>query len=454
MATRRKGRAPNGRASVALLSPAGPHWYRLQYVDPDDDKRKRKAVPRDLTTKKAREEFRAEFEKKLNGRQIDLDRGATRKSGTAIADAVERYYAQADLVNETSYRLATGGLIEWYEAQGKPSCDTVDAENLMRWREHLITGRRKNGAQYSKATIDTRLRKAKTALFYMHRAKLLPAISRDEIAEACEQTKNKKKGTRPKPKPFLYPDEIRGLFAALERHDKDTFAESRAKHPGKGTPGRARRLDPLAPFFAFMLLSGLRREEALGLTWDRVHLGGVGWLDVDEDIAKGGRRRTVHLDVSPMALTLLKARKLQTGGGKGLVWPFTEDESNQALKRLRNEYGAPAKFDNKALRRTTATYLTNAPGIYAAASVWRSAKQLGHSPEVAENNYLGLVTDIDPKADTLEAALEISEEIDHVVDTMATRRPRSAPPRPHTEAPAIPVGTFDRLPPASRHVAA
>ena len=65
MATKRKGRAPKGRAGVALLNPAGPHWYRLQWVDPDTGKRKRKAVPRDLTTKKAREKFRAEFEEKL-----------------------------------------------------------------------------------------------------------------------------------------------------------------------------------------------------------------------------------------------------------------------------------------------------------------------------------------------------------------------------------------------------
>lgn len=411
-------RAPNGRAGVALLNPAGPHWYRLQYDDPDTGTRKRKAVPRDLTTKKAREEFRSDFEKKLNERRIDLDRGATRATGTTLRAAADRYFAQANLADEVSYRLAVDNLVDWHERVGVTSCDGVDAATLHRWREHIVVEKKKSGERRSPATINTRLRKAKTALFYMHRAKLLPKISRDEISEACE-----KRPEKVAPKKFLKPQELRDLFAALERHDADTFSETRDEHAGKGTPGRTRRYDPLAPFFAFSLLTGMRREEALGLTWDRVDLKGDGSIDVDEAIAKGGRRRDVYLDVSPMARKLLAARKLQTGG-KGLVWPFTGDEVNCALKRLRDKYGAPKHFDSKALRRTTSTYLTNAPGIYGAASVWRSAKQLGHSVETAEKHYLGLVRDIDPEARDLETALEITEEIQHVVDAMQLRRPK------------------------------
>ena len=52
-------------------------------------------------------------------------------------------------------------------------------------------------------------------------------------------------------------------------------------------------------------------------------------------------------------------------------------------------YGAP-DFDWQMLRSTCATYLTNAPGIFGAATVFLSARQLGHSVTVAECHYLGV----------------------------------------------------------------
>jgi len=411
-------------ASVAILTPSGRHGWRVQWRDPDTRKVRRRTIPAEFqidgklyrgTTKSGREVFRAHIEDQTRERAIDLDRGATRKSGTAITDAADRYFAQADLADEASYRLATSDLVGFYERNGTTSCDDVTAKTLWRWREHVVTAKRKNGDRRARSTVNTRLRKAKTALIYMHRAKLLPKISRDEIAEACAKLPE-----RTAPRPILKPRELRDLFAALERHDADTYGETPAE---KGTPGRARHIEPLAPFFGFALLTGLRREELLGLTWDRVELRGDGSADVDEAIAKGGRPRVVHFDKMPTAKMILASRKLQTGG-RGRVWPFTEDEVNQALRRLRTKYGAPKHFGLKALRRTCATYLTNAPGIYGGASVYASAEQLGHSIDTAKSNYLHRVRNIDPKADTLEAALEISDELAHVVEAMQTRRPK------------------------------
>jgi integrase len=409
---------------VALLSPAGPHWHRLQYIDPDTGQRKRKAVPRNLTTKKAREQFRADFEKELSNRRIDLERGATPKKGAALADAVERYYPQAKLADETTYRLATSNLVEWYERAGVTSCDDIDAESLWRWREHVVTRKKKNGRPYAFATVNTDLRKVKTALFYLSDAKLLPAITEREIKKACAplKTTGKKKSrgaaAKPRPKQYLTPAELSDLFAALERHDADTYGET----DRKGTPGRVRRMEPLAPFFAVAVLTGLRREELLGLTWDRVHLDGDGYLEIDEEIAKLHTDRRVALGVSPMAKRILRARKLQ--GGRGLVWPFTDDEINQALKRIRRQYDAPAHFTLKALRRTTATYLTSAPGIYGGATVFHSAEQMGHSIETARGFYLHRVHGIDPDAKTIEAALEITDEVEHILDMMQVRQPK------------------------------
>jgi antitoxin HigA-1 len=57
-------------------------------------------------------------------------------------------------------------------------------------------------------------------------------------------------------------------------------------------------------------------------------------------------------------------------------------------KTVKAEYRTPGAFGWQALRRSCGTYLTNAPGICGAASVYRSAKQLGHSVQLAERHYL------------------------------------------------------------------
>ena len=101
------------------------------------------------------------------------------------------------------------------------------------------------------------------------------------------------------------------------------------------------------------------------------------------------------------------------------------DEINQALKRLRRSTAPRRTSTLQALRRTTATYLTSAPGIYGGATVFHSAEQLGsHHRDGAKGITCSAFAGIDPDAKTLEAALEISDELDHVIATMTTRRPK------------------------------
>lgn len=78
------------------------------------------------------------------------------------------------------------------------------------------------------------------------------------------------------------------------------------------------------------------------------------------------------------------------------------------MKRLKEQYGAPESFSWQVLRRTCGTFLTNAPGIFGAASAYRSARQLGHSVAVAvaEKHYLGVVK-VPPEAMTLEDAMAL-----------------------------------------------
>lgn len=75
--------------------------------------------------------------------------------------------------------------------------------------------------------------------------------------------------------------------------------------------------------------------------------------------------RTVGLEVSPALYKLLAALRLASGG-RGSVFALPRGSAEAAAKRLRAEYGAPEGFTWQGLRRTCGTFLTNAPGIYAA----------------------------------------------------------------------------------------
>jgi len=74
-------------------------------------------------------------------------------------------------------------------------------------------------------------------------------------------------------------------------------------------------------------------------------------------------------------------------------------------------------------RWTRKSWLTNAPGIFGSASAYRSAKQLGHSVHVAEKYYVDVARGIRREARTLEAAMQIEEQMKKVIATAMIRRP-------------------------------
>lgn len=88
---------------------------------------------------------------------------------------------------------------------------------------------------------------------------------------------------------------------------------------------------------------------------------------------------------------------------------LTHGLAEAARKRLKKTsehgYGGP-EFTWQQLRITCGTFLANS-SIFGAASAYREARQLGHSVAIAERDYLGVVS-VDPKARTLEAAMEIT----------------------------------------------
>jgi integrase len=263
-----------------------------------------------------------------------------------------------------------------------------------------------------------------TALTYCRRLGLLPRLTSDDIADGLLKLK-----APPKRIDYRKPRELQRLLDAALRHDADCYAETRAEHKGEGERGSTAKYTPIAPVVVAALMTGMRVGHLLDLDWRDVDLEALdeNGDTVGEIVPQGGsntkRTGVIGLEVSPALRKMLAAMKLSSGG-RGKVFRITRNEADAALRRLAAEYAAPQGSTWQAFRRTCGCYLTNSPGIFGAASAYRSAKQLGHSVAIAEKHYVGLLRGIPREARTLEAAMQIEAQIECVI--AAVGEPRKA----------------------------
>ncbi|MCW8141618.1 MAG: hypothetical protein KIT58_22165, partial [Planctomycetota bacterium] len=298
-------------------------------------------------------------------------------------------------------------------------------------------------------TTNKRLRAVSTFLTHLRRLGLTPRLTSDDIADGLRPLK------QPRPLPTcLRPAEIRELVLAAMRHDADRFDLTREEKARGLTVGETLRHPPIAPFLLTVLLTGMRAGEALALKTAALYLdavagtGGAGEIVLRPEEVKTAHARAVDLVVSPILKQLLGALKFRAGDAPylfGGAAPLGRDVIEAARKRLvgtttrrasdANDggepngrdgrgYGAP-RFTWQHLRQTCGSFLTNAPGIFGAASAFKSARQLGHSVQVAERHYLGVVH-VPPDARTLEAAMGIEQEVSEIVERLTGAAKRAA----------------------------
>ena len=247
-----------------------------------------------------------------------------------------------------------------------------------------IKGKKKLGKELPSAvTVNRRLRQVRHLLTQWRRLGYLN-INSDDIKDSLRGFR-----TATKQPEFLRLKEIPIVLNAARAYDNEDIERQ-----------------SIFPFILFCLLSGLRRGEALALRWEDIDFDAKpsGILYLDPKRTKMKQARIVDLSVSPMLRKLLARLQAQEGGG-----PFTsihKDTIDTARTRLLRS--KCPHFTYQMLRATCATFLTNAPGIFGAASAYRSAKQLGHSVTVAERHYTGLVY-VEPDAKTLEDAMDITD---------------------------------------------
>lgn len=445
---KRQGKKHKG---VVLLPPQAKKRmmrWRARYLDPEAPpgvkRHKYESLPAELTTAPQREHWAAMKADELAARRLALALGALPATGRKLSDAVDRYFKDHPRLGERTvegYRGVANKLVAWGGREGVVIADDLTRARLMEFRGELVrepkqraakgngAGRRKVATKELRAPerVNTELRRLGTVLRYLIDATELSKLSHDDVRRAVKRLDVPKERIT-----FLRPHEIQKSLEAALRHDAKMFVETRKEHAGLRPKGTTLRYAPIAPFVAFCLLTGARLGEALALEWSQVDLDAldtsgakVGEIHLAGVRLKTKQYRDIDLSVSPALRSMLAAMKLASGG-KGSVFELTESLVEAAAKRLKAEHGAPGSFGWQALRRTCGTFLTNAPGIFGAASAYRSAKQLGHSVQVAEKHYLGVLKGISAGARTLEEAMQIQQLIAQVTTRVRSRSDRAA----------------------------
>jgi len=382
-----------------------------------------------LTTLETRREWALARSRSLNERRAALAAGAPTRTHTELDGAIEEYFATRTRLSPRTartYREGTDRLAAWARETGVQVTEDLTTVRLATFRERLSNEPRRQAQSGAKRgtwaegagtrspyTVNRDLCSVKALLNYWRRLGLVPQLDRDEITDALRPLLE----PRPRPRP-LKPLEVRALIDACVRHDGGS--DLALGGPSQRlTKGPAPSTMAITPFVAFVLLSGCRLGEALQLRWQDVDFDArdaAGEIILEATATKTRHERAIDLSVAPtlrMLLAILRLRAPTATHVFGGDRPLSQGRVVAARKRLIAKHKAP-EFNWQRLRQTAGSYLTNAPGIFGAASAFRSARQLGHSVTVAERHYVGNIH-VDPAATTLEAAMGIQDRIQRLV---------------------------------------
>ena len=410
-----------------------------RYRDPETGQAKERTLDGPelhLTTLEARRDWATRLSRQLAEQRAAIAAGARPVQRIPIGPAVEEYFAaragRLRFHTVRTYKLATARFTDWCQQAGIKTTDELTGPRLVAFCQALASKPRlaslrkgRRGAQRPTASLRApgsvnRDLTSLGAMFNAWRRQGWLRLGRDDIADALRPLPTLR--TRPQP---LKPAEIQALLEAALRHDADTFRITRAEKAGDAESGTTPRHEPVAPLVLFTMLSGCRIGEVASLPWSAVDLSaheGQGEVVITATASKTRTERAVRLGESPSMTRLLAALKLRSGGEPfvfGGSSPVSADRLKNTLRRLQGAYKGPT-FTWQRLRQTCATYLTNSPSIFGAASAFMSATRLGHGVTVAQKHYLGLIT-VPATAKTLEAAMGIEALAEAIVATVGCR---------------------------------
>ena len=410
-------------------------YHRGVFVDPDTGKTIYERLDSDVySTAEARKQWAIRKSIELRTREAAIRDGARRVTGEVFDELITVFIDDNTNLREGTldeYRRSLGLFSRWAKEENTHP-DKLRRADLFRFRVWTMKLPKKQAARGKKRgqsidlekrrsliTVNGDLRVVGTFLRWMIKTERLPRLHLDDLVTGLERY-----DFVPEPPEYLARREIkRSLLAAL-RHDQVVFAMTREEKEA-GERGKTPRFVSIAPFLAVAFLAGMRLDELCLIEW-RTHIdlefedidaNPIGQIKLRAQDTKTKRARFVSFEVSPLLRKLMLALH-RKADGKGSVFNVTYGEAQAANQRLRDDFKAPTKLTYQMARSTCSTYLTNAPGIYGSAASFHSAKQLGHSQEVQEKHYAGLVKGIRPEIKTLEGAMHIEDEVRMIIDVV------------------------------------
>lgn len=447
----RKRRIRSPHPGVKIKARKGRRSYRAAFRDPDLNEREVWVTldPLVLTNDKLREEWAIKKAHTLAKRRMEIENGGARATGLSWKDAFDKYRTiGATHLTPGSlkdYNTAMNVFTDWAKKVGVLP-DTLTRGTLTEFRSYAFAlpkryskrggkrgerggERERRSVQRSAASVNGDLRVLRTVLGWLHETDRLPKLPLADISRAL------KRYTEPDEDPvFLAPSQLQKLFKAALAHDVAAFRMTRTEKEKYGESrdsplGTTAKYTPIAPLVMAAVLSGMRLDEMVIIDW-RTHVD-LDALDFNENMVgeiklraldtKTKKKRRVVFDVSPLLRELFVALR-EANDGRGSVFGIGYHEAEESMDRLREApYDAPSQFTWQVCRSTCSTYLVNSPGIYGSAAPFHESKQLGHSQEVAEKSYTGLIRGIRRDVHTLEAAMQIEKECKAVIEAVRNR---------------------------------
>lgn len=393
---RYKGRR-NPHLGVTIVRPsAGQVAFRLRWKSPDTGRFVfRKLSDQEARSEDTRRDAAIRQWQELQDRKLQLNTGAEKYTAgdTLIRAAIEGYFTgpatRLAARTQQGYRSRISAFLAWLEtpAVNVRKCGQVNARLLRAYRSHVIARNTLDGTKrrVSDATVNAAMWACGAVLGELAKGQEIP-MTASAVTEALETVKD-----RSEKKDFLRPAQLRAILAACIAYDADTSIRSEIR-------GR------MYATILLVMLTGMRSQEALRLEWRDIgeDPDGRPCIHVRREIAKNGRARRIYLAHSPLLAHLVGNRRGRADNAR--VVGVARSVLATARYTIAAKLGLA--FDCKVFRRTCGTFLTCAPNIFGAAAPYMSAQQLGHTVEVAQKNYLGLVQ-VDRAHTTTEAAMDL-----------------------------------------------
>ena len=422
-------KAPDGvHVIVRRSTHTGEPYFLARWTDPQTGKRASQVLDKlGCNTPKRRLDWCKRRSAALQAERLGLSHGAipsrpSDASRLTPADAVTGFLSRLEAEGKRpatvkAYKSVLSNVfLAWAKGYGLATLSRLDVRALASLRDHVVGMTRKaplanptdregkalarvgKGARKATdvpASAEARnhaIRHLKGFLNEARRRALTPALDRDAISDALRMLRSDMTERRV----LTAPDVVALLGAAL-KHDEE-------------------RVPSVAPAVALFVLAGLRKSEALSLTWEDVDFA-HDRIVVRGEATNTTRTREVPFRAVPGLRSMLERLALRRGKSPSVL-SMTDGELRAALRRL-TEHEGPDGVSPQVLRRTAGSAHV-CSGVHGEASLFIVARMLGHGTAVSERYYLRAMA-LPLGCVSVEDALNISDKLGRIAPATAPR---------------------------------